>query len=106
MFIARHIKLQNGIPRNISRRLYAMTSEGRTGPLENIIREKVKWTHLDGDNYRTDQLWKLTALLQPASLLITNDSWKHRHHAAMREQGGGSGETRMLISSINQSALT
>ena len=40
--------------------------------------------------------WKLTALLQPASLSITNDSWKHRHHAAMREQGGGSEETRMF----------
>jgi hypothetical protein len=45
MFIARHInlKLLNGIPRNISRRLYTMTSE-RTGRLEDTIREKVNWT--------------------------------------------------------------
>ena len=43
-------------------------------------------------------LWnlKLTALLQPASLFITNDSWQHRHHAAMREQAAGSKETRMF----------
>lgn len=46
MFIARHIKLLNGIPREISRRLYTMTTEGRTGRLEDTIREKVKWTHL------------------------------------------------------------
>jgi hypothetical protein len=45
MFIARHIKLLNGIPRDISRRLYTMTSEGRTGRLEDTIREKVKWIH-------------------------------------------------------------
>jgi hypothetical protein len=41
MFIARHIKLLN--PRDISRRLYTMTSEGRAGHLEDTIREKVKW---------------------------------------------------------------
>lgn len=44
MFIARHIKLLNGIPRDISRRLYTMTSKDTTGPLENTIREKVNWT--------------------------------------------------------------
>ena len=35
-------------------------------------------------------------LLNPSSLTITNDSWKHRHHHAMQEVGGGNGETRMF----------
>ncbi|KXN91069.1 SufE-like protein, chloroplastic, partial [Leucoagaricus sp. SymC.cos] len=39
----------------------------------------------------------LTVLLQPISLTIENDSWKHRHHAAMREQDGGNGETHFSI---------
>jgi len=60
-----------------------MTSERRTGRLEDTIREK------------------LTALLQPASLAITNDSWQHRHHTAMREQGGGSGETHFSIQVVS-----
>jgi hypothetical protein len=37
---------------------------------------------------------QLTTLLRPSSLTITNDSWQHRHHAAMREQDGGNGESR------------
>lgn len=37
---------------------------------------------------------KLTALLQPTSININNDSWQHRHHTAMRESGSGNGETR------------
>ncbi|KAI0949398.1 hypothetical protein AcW1_009026 [Taiwanofungus camphoratus] len=48
-----------------------------TGPMEKSIKEK------------------LISLLQPLELTISNDSWQHRHHAAMRAQGGGSGETRM-----------
>jgi stress-induced morphogen len=32
-------------------------------------------------------------------LRITNDSWQHRHHAAMRAQGGGTGETRTSMGS-------
>ena len=98
MFIARHVKLLNS--GNISRRLYTMTSEGSTGRLEDTIREKVKSTlflmKITTELTEYVFLWKLTALLQPASLSITNDSWQHRHHAAMREQGGGSGETRMF----------
>lgn len=39
---------------------------------------------------------QLTTLLQPSVLTITNDSWKHRNHAAMRDQNGGNGETRRL----------
>lgn len=37
---------------------------------------------------------QLITLLQPSILTITNDSWQHRHHAAMREQDGGNGESR------------
>lgn len=37
---------------------------------------------------------QLNTLLQPSVLTITNDSWQHRHHAAMRDQNGGNGETR------------
>lgn len=37
---------------------------------------------------------QLTSLLRPSILTITNDSWQHRHHAAMREQGGGNKESR------------
>lgn len=44
---------------------------------------------------------QLTSLLQPSALIITNDSWQHRHHAPMRASGGGSGETRKLLL-INQ----
>jgi len=37
---------------------------------------------------------QLTSLLRPSILTITNDSWQHRHHVAMREQDGGNGESR------------
>lgn len=37
---------------------------------------------------------QLTSLLRPSILTITNDSWQHRHHAAMLEQGGGNKESR------------
>ncbi|OBZ68015.1 SufE-like protein 1, chloroplastic/mitochondrial [Grifola frondosa] len=50
------------------------------GPVEQSIREKVD----------------LSALLLPSELSIANDSWQHRHHAAMRADGGGNGETRRL----------
>lgn len=33
-------------------------------------------------------------------MVITNDSWQHRHHNAMREVGGGNGETRRFKSRI------
>ncbi|GBE81098.1 bola-like protein [Sparassis latifolia] len=54
------------------------------GPVEGSIREK------------------LTAALQPIDLGITNDSWQHRHHAAMRAQGGGSGETHFSIQVVSE----
>ncbi|KAH7888553.1 bola-like protein-domain-containing protein [Phlebopus sp. FC_14] len=40
---------------------------------------------------------KLTALLHPSQLTITNESHLHRHHAAMRAQGGGSGESHFAV---------
>jgi hypothetical protein len=42
-------------------------------------------------------LSQLTNLLQPKTLDISNDSWQHRHHTAMRESGGGDGETRNQV---------
>jgi hypothetical protein len=39
-------------------------------------------------------LVQLATLLVPQELTITNDSHLHASHAAMRAQGGGSGETR------------
>ncbi|KAF9469889.1 bola-like protein-domain-containing protein [Collybia nuda] len=44
---------------------------------------------------------KLVSLLQPTSLAISNDSWQHRHHAPMREQGGGNGETHFSIQVVS-----
>ncbi|QRV96551.1 bolA domain protein [Ceratobasidium sp. AG-Ba] len=40
---------------------------------------------------------KLTELLKPTTFEIQNDSWQHRHHAAMRESGGGNGETHFTL---------
>ena len=37
---------------------------------------------------------QLTAQFEPVELTVTNDSWQHRHHAPMRAQNGGNGETR------------
>ncbi|GJE92229.1 BolA family transcriptional regulator [Phanerochaete sordida] len=45
---------------------------------------------------------KLTTVLAPAELKITNDSWQHRHHAAMKAQGGGSGETHFSIDVVSE----
>ncbi|KZO96556.1 bola-like protein [Calocera viscosa TUFC12733] len=44
---------------------------------------------------------KLTALLSPTALDIQNDSWKHRHHAPMREIGGGDGETHFAVQVVS-----
>ncbi|CAL1707607.1 unnamed protein product [Somion occarium] len=45
---------------------------------------------------------KLTARLNPTAFSITNDSWQHRHHTAMRAQGGGSGETHFSINIVSE----
>ncbi|PBK88332.1 bola-like protein [Armillaria gallica] len=55
-------------------------TDSPSGPIESSIREK------------------LTTLLQPTSLFITNDSWKHRHHAPMRDhKSDGEPETHFTI---------
>ncbi|KAK0227444.1 bola protein [Armillaria nabsnona] len=55
-------------------------ADSPSGPIESSIREK------------------LTTLLQPTSLFITNDSWKHRHHAPMRDhKSDGEPETHFTI---------
>ncbi|KAH0827533.1 bola-like protein, partial [Lanmaoa asiatica] len=48
---------------------------------------------------------KLTTLLQPSRLTITNESHLHRHHATMRAQGGGNGETRIFAFAIVNTAI-
>ncbi|KDQ53470.1 hypothetical protein JAAARDRAFT_39150 [Jaapia argillacea MUCL 33604] len=54
-----------------------------SGPVESSIREKV------------------SPLLEPKELTVTNDSWQHRHHSAMRAQGGGNGETHFSVAVIS-----
>ncbi|KAL5523900.1 hypothetical protein ACEPAG_8073 [Sanghuangporus baumii] len=44
---------------------------------------------------------KLTKLLEPATLTVVNDSWKHKHHRAMIDKGGGDGETHFSITIIS-----
>ncbi|KAG8955971.1 hypothetical protein FRC04_006419 [Tulasnella sp. 424] len=44
---------------------------------------------------------KLTDLLKPSELKITNDSWQHRHHAAMKAIGGGDGETHFSVEVVS-----
>ncbi|TCD71248.1 hypothetical protein EIP91_011726 [Steccherinum ochraceum] len=44
---------------------------------------------------------KLSDLLQPVDLSISNDSWQHRHHAPMKAIGGGSGETHFSVSVVS-----
>lgn len=76
-------------------RQFLMATAGGSvdNPIEEAIRGKVS-------NYFTvtqpliHLSSQLTSLLRPSILTITNDSWQHRHHAAMREQGGGNKESR------------
>ncbi|KAJ6625907.1 bola-like protein-domain-containing protein [Mycena sp. CBHHK59/15] len=53
---------------------------------------------------------QLTAQFNPTALKISNDSWQHRHHAAMRAQGSdGTGETHFsvqIVSGVFQSKST
>ncbi|TFK44417.1 bola protein [Crucibulum laeve] len=55
----------------------------KPGPVESSIRKK------------------LTALLEPTTITIINDSWKHRHHTAMQEQDGGNGETHFSVQIVS-----
>lgn len=62
------------------------------GPVESSIREKVAFLIIDRLSLMIR--CQLNTLLNPTSLVIANDSWKHQHHAAMRAISGGNGETR------------
>ncbi|KAL1695534.1 bola-like protein-domain-containing protein [Schizophyllum commune] len=64
-------------------RAMSSASQSSSGPIETAIRQK------------------LTGLLQPQTLSITNDSWKHKHHAPMRATGGGNGETHFSIQVVS-----
>ncbi|KAL1939763.1 hypothetical protein VTO73DRAFT_9463 [Trametes versicolor] len=59
------------------------TSASSGGPVEGAIRAK------------------LTELLKPSQLDIKNDSWQHRHHAPMRAEGGGNGETHFSVNVVS-----
>ncbi|KAF9653191.1 bola-like protein [Thelephora ganbajun] len=45
---------------------------------------------------------KLTRLFQPSGLVITNDSWQHRHHAAMRNNDAANGETHFSVQMVSE----
>ncbi|KAH8119245.1 bola-like protein-domain-containing protein [Phellopilus nigrolimitatus] len=77
--------LGRAVRTNLRNSLSAMSTSASptAGPVESSIRQK------------------LTVLLKPTDLTITNDSEKHRHHAPMREQGGGSGETHFSIVAVS-----
>lgn len=44
---------------------------------------------------------KLMASFRPQTMSITNDSWQHRHHAPMRAENGGNGETHFTINIVS-----
>ena len=66
------------------------------GPVESSIHQKVSGSSFNawGKLKYTLCCDQLSSLLAPVELTITNDSWQHRHHAPMRAQSGGNGETR------------
>ncbi|KAF8305582.1 bola-like protein [Clavulina sp. PMI_390] len=59
-------------------------STAQPGPVETSIRTK------------------LVALLAPNELVISNDSWKHAHHAAMKAPGAATGETHFNIKVVSE----
>ncbi|KAA1077151.1 hypothetical protein PGT21_007544 [Puccinia graminis f. sp. tritici] len=61
----------------------ASSARQTIGPIETTMREK------------------LTAQLNPVVLDIANDSHLHRHHAAMKSIGGGSGETHFSVKVVS-----
>ncbi|OWZ64302.1 hypothetical protein AYX15_03944 [Cryptococcus neoformans] len=78
------------ITRTMSAAASASTSRGRSptrvpGPVETTIQQKI------------------IEAFNPILLRVYNDSHKHSHHAAMRAQGGGSGETHFAIHLVSES---
>ncbi|KAF9263359.1 bola-like protein [Marasmius fiardii PR-910] len=60
-----------------------MATSDESGPIATSIRQKL-------------------IALEPSELAIVNDSWQHRHHAAMRAQGGGNGETHFSVHIVSE----
>ncbi|KAF9070118.1 bola-like protein [Rhodocollybia butyracea] len=60
-----------------------MSTTSLPGPIESAIRSK------------------LTSSFEPAALVIKNDSYQHRHHAPMRAQGRGDGETHFSLEIVS-----
>ncbi len=79
-----------------NRQIIMATGGSFDKPVERVIRGKVSSYQIGPT--ATQPLIRsssqLTSLLRPSILTITNDSWQHRHHVAMREQDGGNGESR------------
>ncbi|KAH9451211.1 hypothetical protein MJO28_009256 [Puccinia striiformis f. sp. tritici] len=80
--------LPQRFPNQFTRTMSEAASAGRAiGPIETAMRDK------------------LTAELTPAILDIANDSHLHRHHAAMKSIGGGSGETHFSVRIVSDQFL-
>ncbi|KLO14602.1 bola-like protein [Schizopora paradoxa] len=60
------------------------SESAQAGPVETSIRQK------------------LNDLFKPTALEISNDSSQHRHHTAMRAQGGGNGETHFSVMIVSE----
>ncbi|KAL1413443.1 hypothetical protein Q8F55_001210 [Vanrija albida] len=45
---------------------------------------------------------KLIEAFKPQLIRVSNDSSKHAHHAAMRAQGGGNGETHFAVAIVSE----
>jgi len=82
----------------------------------NVDRGSASWT--SGSFYTGESLYRiwrwhrltryllalrqLIALLNPKVLVVRNDSGKHAHHAAMKESGGGDGETHFTVAVVSE----
>ncbi|KAF7376302.1 Bola-like protein [Mycena sanguinolenta] len=89
----------------------ATTPVSQPGPLETAIREKVGVLEAaPAVRSCVCTVPQLTLEFNPTVLKISNDSWQHRHHAAMRAQGSdGTGETHFsvqIVSAAFQSKTT
>lgn len=82
--------IRSAMSRNVS------SESAQAGPVETSIRQKVKV--VSPQRFTTILICcsslQLNELFKPTALEISNDSAQHRHHTAMRAQGGGNGETR------------
>ncbi|KAF7966685.1 hypothetical protein HWV62_31439 [Athelia sp. TMB] len=76
------------------------TQQNPDGPVQSSIRHKVyQLIHSLRALFILEI--QLKDQLQPSELIITNDSWQHRHHAAMKAEGGGNGETHFSVKVVS-----